>query len=129
MKTKLYTYVPPCPHCGSTVTGRFVNRDYIDKYIIHALKRGELVQPAINITERNLYCETCGFEWHGFTKLQILSKDELNEQKILRNIESSDYINYKQYLSDDKSEYKKQQRQAHSLWTKIKKFLGKNKKK
>lgn len=109
MKTKIYTYVPPCPHCGSTITGRFINREYVDNYMSRALKRGELVQPALQFDERNLYCEECGFEWKGETKIKLLSRQEIEEQKHLRNIQSEDSDNYKQYLKNEKNTYIKEQ--------------------
>lgn len=62
----LYYYVPPCPVCGSEVTGRYVTPPLVNrKYMMmESLKNGEIIKFRKKLPDKNMFCESCGFEWH-----------------------------------------------------------------
>jgi hypothetical protein len=85
---KPYYYVPPCPVCGSAVTGRLVSDhryNEIQWMINDALKNGELIRPVPKIGAQNCFCLSCGSEWYTETRLMMFSRDQIEEQKKIRH--------------------------------------------
>ena len=86
---KPYYYVPPCPVCGSKVTGRIVSGNHRaterNWMINEALRNGELVLPKIDVEEQNCFCNDCGAAWEQTVELKFLSLDEIAEQKRIRH--------------------------------------------
>lgn len=80
----LYYYVPPCPVCGSRMTGRYVlqPRAAADaRYVeLESLKHGELVRFVFEIPKNNAYCEECGHEWHENVEAKFYDKTFINEE-------------------------------------------------
>lgn len=82
-----YYYVSPCPNCGSKVTGRLVRRPLTDadKVMELSLKNGELIK--FSRSANTAYCETCNHEWYESIKLKLLPREEIENQKKIRNTE------------------------------------------
>lgn len=120
IKFKLYYYVPPCPLCGSPVTGRYVklHRDVDTEWQINeSLRHGELIKALNEVPIRNCFCINCGYEWNYDAKAIFISQNELNEEKKKRH--TIDILN--KCIEEQKSE----ERKNHSLFKPIKKFIGK----
>ena len=86
---KPYYYVPPCPNCGSFITGRFVKarNDYDADWLIdESLRHGEIVSPVPDVLSENCFCCDCNATFTGIVKMQWLSLNELDEQKLKRDI-------------------------------------------
>ena len=86
---KPYYYVPPCPNCGSLITGRFVKarNDYDADWLIdESLRHGEIVSPVPDVLSENCFCCDCNQTFTGIVKMQWMSLDELDEQKLKRDI-------------------------------------------
>ena len=84
-----YYYVPPCPYCGSLVTGRFMKarNDYdADWMIDESLRHGEIISPVPNVLSENCFCCECNSTYTGIVEFKLFSADELDEQKFNRNI-------------------------------------------
>lgn len=101
MKVK-YTYVPPCPRCGSVHTGRYISQAIMMGSLIdtekQALKKGELVRISgvpLSEMEVNLFCDDCGVEWMGKTTTLWLDKKEIEEIKARENITEDDFNRFK----------------------------------
>ena len=85
---KPYYYVPPCPNCGANATGRYLkstsnyNNDWILK---ESLKNGEIVSflPEVD-DEYQCFCLECDEPFNAEPKLMMLSKERIENQKILR---------------------------------------------
>ena len=90
MKIKsLYYYVPPCPTCGSHMTGRFV-KDHrtndIEWVIDNSLKHGELVRPMPEIPPyADAFCAECDYEWFADIHHTWVTNAELKLQKTERH--------------------------------------------
>lgn len=84
----LYTYVPPCPACGSPRTGRYVRMTRLtEEYSqLEALRYGEIIQPAGDRKhlEGELFCVSCGNIWRGKAEKRRLSSLELARERDLR---------------------------------------------
>ena len=89
----LYYYVPPCPACGSRITGRYVRRPsskWDMEYVYEdSLKHGELVKMAERVPIANAYCEECGNEWPQHLGLKILPAWQVEEEKKIRNTDAA----------------------------------------
>ena len=103
MKIK-YTYVPPCPRCGSVHTGRYICQTVSNSTLLNAeqkaLERGELVRiTSIPYSElqANLYCSVCGIEWTGKTTQIWLTKKEIDQIKKREGITEEDFQKYKRH--------------------------------
>ena len=86
---KPYYYVPSCPNCGSFITGRFVKarNDYDADWLIdESLRHGEIVSPVPDVLSENCFCCDCNATFTGIVKMQWLSLNELDEQKLKRDI-------------------------------------------
>ncbi len=96
-----YTYVPPCPRCGSANTGRYIHQEitlwsFADAER-KALDRGELVRvsslPSSQM-EANLFCADCGVEWMGSTRTLKLTRDEIDGIKTKKEITEADFAKF-----------------------------------
>ena len=79
-----YKYVPECPECGSSCTGRYVkmpqseaDRDYMER---ETLKYGEIIRFIPKVPERNLFCVECGCKWHGVPETRRYSRKQIEEE-------------------------------------------------
>ena len=85
-----YYYVPPCPECGSPVTGHYVRQPFTASYIRYvkedSLRHGELVRTVPHVPEKNAYCEACGYEWTQDIPLRLMPASRVEEEKRLRGI-------------------------------------------
>ena len=82
-----YYYVPPCPNCGSRATGRMIkaNRQRSFEWVfVEALKNGELVAPASENFQKNLFCNACGHTWEGPVRQFWLTKEQIVYEKEIR---------------------------------------------
>ena len=100
MKVK-YTYVPPCPRCGSVHTGRYIFQSVSFTSIADAerkaLERGELVRIAgvpLSEMDVNLFCNDCGIEWMGKTTELRLDKEEIEQIKKRERITEEDFARF-----------------------------------
>lgn len=91
---KPYYFVPPCPHCGSPITGRYLRMWlYRAEIIEDALKQGELVKPVCNKSQhRHAFCIDCGHEWVEDVPLGWLTLNEIKHQKAIRH--TDDYLQF-----------------------------------
>lgn len=83
-----YYYVPPCPSCGSKMTGRYVkmHREVDDNYILEtSLKNGEIISMQPEVPAHNLFCAECGFEWTGDVEASMISLDEQKKERLARH--------------------------------------------
>ena len=84
---KPYYYVPPCPCCGSHITGKFVKMrgTYETDWMINeALRNGELIAPVPEVLEHTAYCVECDHTWNAYIPMKMLTQEEIQQQKILR---------------------------------------------
>lgn len=83
-----YYYVPPCPRCASTATGRFVKHrnDTEDEWVFHeALRHGELVVSVEDIPEENAFCNECGFTWPEYVTGKWITYKKVIKEKEKRH--------------------------------------------
>lgn len=100
---KYYHYVPPCPLCGSEVTGRYVKKpswfiiyeeydmDYAAK---EYLKAGELVRFVDFRPEDRCFCAECGHTWEQHIEPGLYKKETIENEKRKRHIEE-EYLKYR----------------------------------
>lgn len=84
---KPYYYVPPCPHCRSRMTGRYVRAHRAtetDWMITESLKNGELIEPVPEIVDETCFCSYCGHSWKGYIETRMLTLEEISEEKRAR---------------------------------------------
>lgn len=97
LSKRRYYYVPPCPRCGSVITGYKLDNlgtlnteSEVEK--IRRLLNGELVELHDFVTdESTLFCGECGIEWTGRPEIKYLTTEEIEKQKKLRGIDD-EYI-------------------------------------
>lgn len=84
-----YYYVPPCPKCGSRITGRYVKQprkqddaEYMQR---ESLKHGELIRFVPSEPTKNCYCEECEYEWGHKVQMYLISKERMNEEIEVRD--------------------------------------------
>ncbi len=84
---KPYYYVPPCPCCGSYVTGRYVRVWFFDPWVTEeALRHGEHVRPTYDDDYRDVaYCLNCDYEWPEIVTHRWMTLREINRQKTIRH--------------------------------------------
>lgn len=84
---KFYYYVPPCPACKSSMTGKFMRElssEYENEWRLKTcLKNGEIIA-AKTSSESNCFCLNCGNEWNDIISLKLWSKYKIAKQKELR---------------------------------------------
>ena len=80
-----YYYVPPCPQCGSRMTGRYVktHRNTTTDWVINdSLKHGELVKPLPELPiYKNSFCVECGHEWNASIRLIFPTNKQIMLEK------------------------------------------------
>ena len=84
-----YYYVPACPKCGSYITGRFVrarNDNDADWIIDESLRHGEIVSPVPKVLSENCFCCECNTTFTGSVEMKWLSMNELDAEKLKRDI-------------------------------------------
>lgn len=88
----LYYYVPPCPKCGSRITGRYVKQphnqgdaEYMQR---ESLKHGELIRFVPSEPIKNCYCEECGHEWGHTVRSYFITKERMEEEIEARDTRS-----------------------------------------
>ena len=87
---KPYYYVPRCPSCGSRATGRFVKAGRgqdPDWMQMEGLRNGELIMPASEKFQKNLFCNDCGHTWHGDVELVMAPLPRITMEKEARGTE------------------------------------------
>lgn len=88
LPTKIYYYVPPCPKCGSRVTGHYIasRRDNDQDWVIlEALKHGEIAQLSYEVPTNNCFCLDCGFEWGEDVSASFKTSNYVKEQRAIRH--------------------------------------------
>ncbi len=90
---KKYTFVPPCPRCGSLKTGYKVfcqTEKECNEAIYKGLLNGELVEGTLNFNDiygdTNLFCKSCGSRWFGKTEEKRLTFEEKMQERENRGI-------------------------------------------
>ena len=99
-----YYYVPPCPSCGSRITGRYVkmHRDTEMEYMNESsLKNGEIIAFMPEIPRNNFFCVECGFEWRGICETSMFTLDEIRAEKDARHTDEM-LVNEQEELAEDK---------------------------
>lgn len=88
MKTTYY-YVPPCPICGSEVTGRYVSKPWVNqKYMMmESLKNGEIIRFRKKVPDKNMFCEDCGFEWREDVRIVRIEQEDKDGEIARRGTE------------------------------------------
>lgn len=88
MRPCLYYYVPPCPECGSNITGRYVRKPFTKadiRYVKNeSLKHGEIIRMTEKVPVANAFCETCGHEWPEHIYARIVPMWMAEEEKTKR---------------------------------------------
>ena len=88
MRPCIYYYVPPCPECGSHITGRYVRRPLTKadiRYVKNeSLSHGEIIRMADKVPVVNAFCETCGHEWPEHVFARIVPGWMVEEEKTKR---------------------------------------------
>ena len=86
-----YTYVPPCPCCGSRMTGRYVKqkRHYTQKdvawYMEESYKNGEIIVFVPLIEDDTAFCFNCEYRWPARIQNVMLTKKEIEKEKAERH--------------------------------------------
>ncbi len=84
----LYYYVPPCPNCGSRVTGHYVKEPRLKDDALYqereSLSHGELIRYLPREPFNNAYCEDCGYEWSQRIEGKLFSKERVTEEMRVR---------------------------------------------
>lgn len=84
----LYYYVPPCPACGSRVTGRYLKQPWTSGDTAYktkeSLQHGELIRFLPKEPMNNAYCEECGYEWPQRVEAKFFSKQRIAEEMSIR---------------------------------------------
>ena len=84
---KPYYYVPPCPDCGSSVTGRFIigAENNTNEWILHeSLRNGEMATIIPVALSGNCFCVDCDVIFKAKIEQKMLSLSEIERQKRLR---------------------------------------------
>lgn len=79
-----YYYVPPCPVCGSYITGHFMKSHRKTDYewqIDESLSNGEIVDFKSNVGNINAFCVSCGYEWSEIIELKFFTLERIEEEK------------------------------------------------
>ena len=103
---KPYYYIPPCPRCGSRMTGRYVvgNNTYDYEWMINeSLRNGELISITDFEPENNAYCADCDYEWESPVQLKMLSIEQINEEKRERHTGEILRVRYEEIKEENKN--------------------------
>lgn len=85
---KLYYYVPPCPVCGSRVTGQYKKlpkRQVLYEMENH-LKNGEIVLFVEQVPISNAFCLKCHYTWPQIIETKIIGEKEIVQEIRARNV-------------------------------------------
>lgn len=97
-----YKYIPPCPRCGSSCTGRYIKEPLTEtdmEYIeLQSLKHGEIVRFMPKEPVDNAFCVDCGYRWGCTAKTIYYTKEQLEEEIDKRGTERA-YLEIKDELS------------------------------
>lgn len=109
-----YYYMPPCPQCGSEVTGRYLKKPFMnsDYTMIESLKNGELIRFCKKVPDKNAYCEDCGFTWHELPRFVWLTSEEKDGEVARRGAEKK----LAEYVKDRRLDQKPKVRGFFSGW-------------
>lgn len=92
MRPTIYYYVPPCPQCGSRLTGRYVKQPYTKtdiRYVKNeSLRHGELIRMTNSVPISNAFCEECGHEWPEHIYARILPAWQVENEKKARSTDA-----------------------------------------
>ena len=85
----IYYYMPPCPRCGSEITGRYIQRPLVkaDYMVLESLKNGEIVELRKKVPDKNAFCKSCGFEWREAPRVVWIDEDEKEYERAHRKTE------------------------------------------
>lgn len=114
---KTQYYVPPCPKCQSTLTGRFLyltSINGVEKIVSQRLAHGELVRVIPGMCEssyENAFCEECGCEWHANIEVRRLTDEEMARARVEKGITKEKYISVKDIKKNTKKELKQKRKQ------------------
>lgn len=117
---KFYYYVPPCPACGSPVTGRIskIFRDVDSEWQIdEALRHGEIVWPKADTAGKNVFCLSCGYEWNEIIEAKFIPRWKIEEEKEKRG--TRDLYNERVQL------HKEEKKNMSGPFKGVRKFVGK----
>lgn len=117
---RTYYYVPPCPFCGSPITGYFVKlrrENDIQWQINECLRHGELIEPVEEMSDKNCFCTECGAEFKAAIETKFLSQEEIDKEKTRRMTRR--ILNLR--IDEAREEY----RNDHSAFKLFKRFVGK----
>ena len=82
----LYHNVPPCRRCGSHKTGMYIQNNLSEFWMIKwFLRRGEYVMFKNSVTN-NCFCGKCGIEWTENVPLKLITRKQLKQIKIEKEI-------------------------------------------
>jgi len=93
-----YYNVPPCPACGSPITGRYVRqiaKEDDKRLVMDGLKHGEIIKTSLHGCRDRCFCLECMHEWEEHVSLSFVSRAQLAEEREKRHImELQDAMNY-----------------------------------
>lgn len=102
----IYYYVPPCPVCGSEITGRYI-RKYINdntrRIIEDGFRHGEIIKLVPSKVDRNCFCLNCNHEWADFVTPSLKNDAQLQEEIEKRHINEL----YEYFMSEEVEPEKK----------------------
>ena len=81
--------MPPCPKCGSEITGRYVQKPIVknDYMVLESFKNGEIIETKKRVPKKNAFCKECGFEWTEEARLVLIDEDEKDAEISRRKTE------------------------------------------
>lgn len=124
LKFQFYYYVPPCPECGSHMTGRYVkgyNSYEADWMINESLRKGELITLVPEIKEKNCYCTECDAEWYSDIKFMVING--LRLEKEIEDRHTKEILQMRYDVQNQNQKEKEANRSA--VTNSISRFIGK----
>ena len=120
-----YYYVPPCPECGSKMTGRFISHftEYDDRWsVVNGLKHGEIIgfKGEEIKDEHTAFCVECNHTWLEYIPLRMYSQTAIQKEKEIRHTNEL-WEDITEEIKAEKKEFKKN----HGVATRtISNFIG-----
>ncbi len=115
-----YYYVPPCPSCGSPMTGRIIKRGKeadVDWAVVTALKNGEIIVPVDDPGIENACCLECDFAWSVPIEMSFETSEYISRQKDIRHTRD---------LLDDKMKgVREAKKNEKGLFLGLRRYIGK----
>ena len=102
----LYYYVPPCPVCGSEITGRYIKKymgDNGKKIIEDGFRHGEIIKLTPQKSQNNCFCLACNNEWSDIIQPMMIRDDRMEEEIKKRHINEL----FEYYMSEEEEQEKK----------------------